>query len=312
MRGARYVPRCPTIVAKAAYRGLNGLSGVPFMADVFELRRVLGMGIAAALVLCGMSGTSTAEPQPASDIVARYRLVFNGFDVGTYNFHSKFNGKTYDANSGTKISALFGAFTWKGAITGSGAMDRQLPHPTSYDMSYKSNSKSYQVKMSFNGSRVASILLQPNKPPSPEAVKLKPEHLENVYDPMSALMAISSTTASDACNRTIPVFDGKARFDLKLTPKGREAVKDKHPTGQPTELLVCRVKYVPIAGHKPKDFKNPWVEYDNIEIALRQIPSAGLFVPYRIKVPTTIGSADVVADEIDIKAGNDTQIALRQ
>lgn len=282
------------------------------MADVFALSRPgLRAALASSLVL-GLVGPSFGGAPQANDIFARYRLVFNGFQVGTYDFRSNVNGKSYEAKSGTKISALFGAFTWKGSIAGSGVLDSHIPHPVSYNMSYKSNKKTYQVKLSFDRDRVASIVTVPKKPLSPEAVKVRPEHLKDVYDPMSAVMAISNTTASEACNRTIPVFDGKARFDLKLTPKGREAIKEKRPSGQPTELLVCRVKYLPIAGHKPKDFEKPWVDYDNIEIALRPIPSAGVFVPYRITVPTTIGSAQVVADEINIKTNNDTQIALRQ
>lgn len=280
------------------------------MVDAFARRRLSLKGLLALSLLICLAGSAVADPKP-SDISARYRLVFNGFEVGTYDFHSKMTGNTYQASSDTKISALFGAFKWKGSIAGSGTLDRQ-PHPASYDMNYKSNSKRYQVKLVFDGNKVASVTLQPNKLPSPEAVKLKPEHMKDVYDPMSVLMAISNTSAAEACNRTIPVFDGKARYDLKLSPKGREPVRDKRPTGQPTELLVCRVKYLPIAGHKPKDFEKPWVEYGNIEIALRPIPSAGVFIPYRIKVPTTIGAAEVVANEINIKTGDDVQIALRQ
>jgi hypothetical protein len=282
------------------------------MAQALASRRTLAKGAFAAMVIFCAGGSATAEVKPPSDITARYRLLFNGFEVGAYDFHSRMKGNAYEATSGTKISALFGAFTWKGSIGGKGTMEEHTPHPSSYDMSYKSNSKQYLVKLAFDGNRVSSVNVEPKKPPHPDAIKLRPEHLENVDDPIGALMAISNTSASEACNRTIPVFDGKSRFDLKFSPKGREAVADKRPSGQPKEVLVCRVKYLPIAGHKPKDFEKPWVEYGNIEIALRPIPSAGLFIPYRIKVPTTIGPVEAVAEEVTIKAGDNTQIALRQ
>ena len=97
-----------------------------------------------------------------------------------------------------------------------------------------------------------------------------------------------------------------------MSLKGREAITDERPTGQPKELVVCRVKYIPIAGHKPKDFVNPWIDYDHIEIALRAIPSAGIYVPYRITVPSTLGPAVMDAEAINITAANNTQIALRQ
>jgi len=247
-----------------------------------------------------------------SQVAARYRMQFNGFDVGTYDFISHFDGKSYSATGKTKISALFGAFTWVGNFAGSGFVASGEPHPSSYEMSYKEGSKLNSVKMGFDGTGVSAIALVPNKPPNPNAIRLKPENLKNVFDPMAATLAISNANASDACNRTIPVFDGRARFDLKLSLKGREAITDERPTGQPKELVVCRVKYIPIAGHKPKDFVNPWIDYDHIEIALRAIPSAGIYVPYRITVPSTLGPAVMDAEAINITAANNTQIALRQ
>jgi hypothetical protein len=72
------------------------------------------------------------------------------------------------------------------------------------------------------------------------------------------------------------------------------------------------VKYIPIAGHKPGDFVKPWIDYDHIEIALRAIPSAGIYVPYRVSVPSTIGPAMMTAEEIHITAPNNVQIALKQ
>jgi hypothetical protein len=268
----------------------------------------------SAVVAAAMAAAPTFArdlPWPKG-VDARYRLTFNGFDVGVYNFTSRFSGETYSAVGKTKITALFGAFKWIGTFTGSGSIDKAGPHPASYLMRYKTRSKARSVKMGFDGTGVKSIALVPNKPPSPDAIKVKPDNLKHVFDPISATVAISNATSADACNRTIPVFDGKARFDLRMSFKGREAIKEKHPTGQPRELVVCRVKYIPIAGHKPKDFVKPWIDYDHIEIALRAIPSAGIYVPYRVSIPSTIGPAVMTAEEIHITAANDSQIALKQ
>jgi hypothetical protein len=268
--------------------------------------------IAFAFVSLTVQPSDAVEATWPNQVAARYRMQFNGFEVGTYDFVSHFDGKSYSAKGKTEISALFGAFKWVGNFAGSGYVESGAPHPASFQMSYKMGSKTTSVKMGFDGTGVSNVALVPNKPPNPEAIRLKPENLKNVFDPMAATLAISNATASDACNRTIPVFDGRARFDLRLSLKGHEAIKDKHPTGQPAELVVCRVKYVPIAGHKPKDFVSPWIDYDHIEIALRAIPSAGIYVPYRITVPSTLGPAEMDAEAINITNANNTQIALRQ
>jgi len=280
-------------------------------------RRIRFAALASALVagalvtvLAGEAGAGeTAWP---SEVTARYKLSFNGFDVGTYDFASHYNGSSYDTTGKTQISALFGAFKWSGNFSSTGSIGSAGPRPSSFDMAYKAKSKTTSVKLTFDTGAISSIVLVPNKPPKPDAIPVKPDHLKNVFDPMSAILAMWNANGTNACNRTIPVFDGKARFDLKLSFKKREAVKDKKPTGLPPELVVCRVKYIPIAGHRPKDFTNPWVDYDNIEIALRAVPSAGIYVPYRVTVPSPVGSAVMDADAINITAGDNVQIALRQ
>lgn len=268
--------------------------------------------ITAAIVASPLQAVGAADATWPSEVAAVYQLSFNGFSVGTYRFTSHYDGKTYSATGKTEISALFGAFKWVGNFAGSGAFEGQGPRPASYEMSYKTKNKISSVKLSFAGSKVSSVAVVPHRNPSPDTIKLKPENLQNVFDPMGATLAMSDAGPSDACNRTIPVFDGKARYDLHLSLKGRERISERRPSGQPRELVVCRVKYVPVAGHKPKDFINPWIDYDHIEIALRAVPTAGVYVPYRVTVPSTIGAGIMTLDTINITAANNQQIALKQ
>ncbi|RUO98658.1 DUF3108 domain-containing protein [Hyphomicrobium sp.] len=247
-----------------------------------------------------------------TQVSALYRLSFNGFDVGTYRFDAHFTGSAYSAIGKTDISAFFGAFKWVGNFSGSGTLENSGVHPAAFDMSYKTKKKTTSVKIGFAGPTVSSVVLVPPKSPSPETIKLKPENLKNVFDPMAAMIAVSDASPENACNRTLPVFDGKARYDLHLTLKGRERISERHPSGQPKELLVCRVKYVPIAGHKPKDFTEPWIDYNNLEIALRAVPTAGIYVPYRVTVPSGVGSAVMTVDTINITGANNQQIALKR
>ncbi len=255
---------------------------------------------------------STAQAVWPVAVAAQYNLSFNGFDVGKYQFQSQFDGKSYKVSADASVSALFGAFKWKGALESKGAIEGNAARPGGYQLSFKTKSKEGQVKLGFDKTGVNAVTLVPAKPPSPEAVPLKPEHMKNVLDPMTAIVAMTHAAGAAPCDRKIAVFDGKARFDLQLSLKGVQKLAEKKPSGQPANLIVCRVKYVPIAGHKPKDFANPWVDYNGIEIALRPIPSANVNVPYRLSIPTSIGSAVMTADRIDITAANKSVIALTQ
>lgn len=49
------------------------------------------------------------------------------------------------------------------------------------------------------------------------------------------------------CNRTLPIFDGAARYDIKLSYSGTRQVALDGCNGS---VVVCQARYVPIAGHR--------------------------------------------------------------
>jgi hypothetical protein len=281
-------------------------------------RTVRMAGLAAILAAAGSLCTLPAEAGGAGAtawpavVNAKYKLLFAGFDVGAYQFHSQVAGNDYTATGSADVSALFGAFTWKGTIESKGAVAPAAATPAGYQLNFKSKSKAGSVILKFDKGAVSSVAVVPSKPLSTEAVPIKPDHMKSVFDPMTAILAITHAGPGAPCDKTIPIFDGKARFDLVMSPKGTQKVAEKKPSGQPAELVVCRVRYVPVAGHKPKDFVNPWINYDAIEITLRPVPSAGLYVPYKVTIPTSIGAAVMSAEHVEISAPDKPVIALTQ
>ena len=74
--------------------------------------------------------------------------------------------------------------------------------------------------------------------------------------------------------------------------------------------LVCRVQYFPVAGHKLNEETQHMATTNGIEIALRPVPSANLFVPHQITVPTMAGSATLTSHWVQITTQRNGQIAL--
>lgn len=106
------------------------------------------------------------------------------------------------------------------------------------------------------------------------------------------------------------MFDGKQRFDLQLSFRRQTRVAEMEPSGQPGVAFVCRVKDVPIAGHKMNEETAGLAASDGIEIALRPIPSANLFIPYQITIPTVAGTASLTAQRVEIVTSHNEQIAM--
>jgi hypothetical protein len=127
---------------------------------------------------------------------------------------------------------------------------------------------------------------------------------------MSALMALSHGASANPCGRRVGVFDGKHRFDVELSFRRQERVAERKPSGQPPLAYVCRVRYIPVSGHKHNRELKEMARNDRIEVAMRPIPAANMMLPYRISIPTSIGTTHIYARKVDIVTPGQHTIAL--
>ncbi len=261
------------------------------------------------LGLLGLSAPASATELWPRQVDATYKIAFNGIDIGQFDFRADVTGTDYTATGDARLSALFGAFKWQGASRSSGALEGLLSKPAGYTFDFAGAGKSGSIKMGFKAGSVSNVSVLPPQPPEPGVIPVRDQHLKDVLDPLSAVLAISRSANPNPCGRKLALFDDRARFDLVLTYLRQERVADARPTGQPGAAYVCKVRYVPIAGHRATEETRHMASTDGIEVALRPVPSADLFVPYRITIPTLAGSATLTSERINIVTRN-AQIAL--
>ncbi len=272
-------------------------------------------GRGGALLVATVALASFAAPASAVDgwpesVRAAYDVNFNGIKVGTFEFSSETKGTNYTLTGNAALSLLLGAFKWNGESRASGSVSTATPKPQGFTFDFKSNSKVGSTKMSFADDAVTNVTHVPPPKLRENVVPVLPQHLKGALDPLSAVLVISKGTSANPCTRRIPIYDGKQRFDLLLAPRGQVPLTERQPSGQPVSGFVCRVKYLPIAGHKIDDETKHMAQTDGIEIILRPIPSANVFVPYQITIPTIAGAATLVSRRVDIVTSGRQQIAL--
>jgi len=262
------------------------------------------------LSLSGSLTPAAADGWPAA-VRALYQIDFNGFNVGTFEFQSQAESESYTLAANARLSILLGAFTWSGETRSFGTIVNQAPQPASFTFDFQSNLRIGSTKLGFSDGAVTNIT---NLPPAAAAtvpiIPVREHHLKGVVDPLSAIMMLSRAASSDPCDRRIPIFDGKERFDLLLSRKGEMRVTEQAPSGQPDVAYVCRVRYLPIAGHKIDSETKFMAANDAIEVALRPVPSANVFVPYQINIPTMAGSATITSKRVEIASPGKPQIAM--
>jgi hypothetical protein len=174
---------------------------------------------------------------PAVRVDASYKITLNGFNLGTFHFKSNVGRTRYTSESDVEISALLGVFKWKGVTHTSGSLQAKALKPGDFRFDYESSVRSGSVAMGFNKDGIQSLSVVPLTVDAADMVPLTPAHLKGVFDPLSAILAITHSDATTPCGRKIPIFDGKQRFDLSLRFARQEPV-----VGIPNEIAtVCRV-----------------------------------------------------------------------
>ncbi len=238
----------------------------------------------------------------ASNVNAVYRIQWLGTHIGDFKLRSSITNRQYALQANADVSVFFGAVSWQGVTTSRGLMTANGPVPQNYTFRYATSERREALEIRFQQRMVSDIIINPPAHPGSRNVPITAADLQNVVDPLSAVVLLSQARLSrhggEACNKRLPIFDGKIRYDLVLSPKGTRTVGG---TGRLRgTAYVCRVSYVPIAGHKQGrgDYATG---NTGIEIWLVPVPEAGLIVPYYVHVPTPAGTASLVASRFDVE-----------
>jgi len=263
----------------------------------------------ASLALAQSAPAPAAEPWP-QEVQALYKIRFNGFEIGSFEFTSTVSAQTYTLSGNANLTALLGVLNWKGETRTAGTLAADTPKPGGYTFDFNGMGKLGSVRMGFVDDNVTSVSLAPPVEVQPDIVPVRQEHLKGVLDPLSAVMALSRNAGGGPCARKLSIFDGRQRFDLVLSFKREERITEARPSGQPDVAYVCGIRYVPVAGHKVNDETKHMATTSGIELALRYVPNAELYVPYQITVPTIAGSATLTSQWVQITTPRKGQIAL--
>ena len=258
--------------------------------------------IRAALLLATVGTLATAAE--AETVKTRYAISLIGLPFGTATVDGTLAPQSYRLELQTKLTGLASILSSsKGAATATGSMPDNHVLPETYATTSSGGDVTRTVRMSMTAGNVDKSEITPPWDPFPDRVPVTDADRRAIVDPMSALiMTVPGTgpvIGPTACQRTIPVFDGAARFDIVLAYVGTRKVKTKGYAG---DVAVCSVRYHPVAGHRAN---RPGTKFmaDNkdMEAWLAPVGQSRIVVPYRISVATMIGTVLVEATQFDVK-----------
>jgi hypothetical protein len=252
------------------------------------------IGFAGALALTAGfvdSGAGSAHAQGRLD--AAYGVTLGGVPIGKGSWTIDVQDDQFTATANGATSGLLRVFaSGQGNSAAHGSVSGGQPVPATYASSIVADNRSDQVRILFSAGNVKEYLADPPTNPSPDRVPLTDANRKGVLDPMTAsLIRVAGngdTFVPEACQRTLPVFDGRMRYDLQLVFKHLDKVKSER--GYQGTVVVCSVYFTPVAGHVPERSTIKYlIEQRDMELSLAPIAGTRLMVPYRASIPTPIG-----------------------
>lgn len=270
-----------------------------------------------AVALAFAAAAATAAPAAAETRVrARYSVTVAGFDIGSATMQTGIDRASYDINLSVRMTGLAKFFTGgKGAATSRGAYSDAKVMPSVYALNTRSGDKGQIIRFALAGGAVRQLSVEP-PPKARNTVAVSEADKRDVVDPLSAVMmpvAGSGDPLSEAaCDRTLPIFDGRQRYDVKLRydrmetarPDASANADPKAKTGYDGKVVVCRASYKAISGHRPGREQVTFMENNkDMEVWLAPVAGTRALMPWKISVRTQLGLAVITATSFVVDGG---------
>ena len=182
------------------------------------------------------------------------------------------------------------------------ADDRMVP---SYFTSRISDDEgSSELRMTFEDGAVKDVIGQV-PPTQPDRIAVTEADRRGVSDPLTAMLipaqAGGNALASGNCDRVLPIFDGRRRYNLALSFKRLDKVRFARGFSGPS--LVCGVILQPIAGYRADSMLVKYVAgRRDLELWFAPIVGTSFIAPIRVMLPTLLGTLEIAAERFDAVA----------
>lgn len=267
------------------------------MIFVLAARRLLRF----LLVIAAVTAFTPLSARAQGRLEARYEASIAGIPIGKGTWTIDITDSRYTAAATGTTTGLIRAFTGgQGSSSAHGTLHAGAPVNSIFASTIATGHKTDEVHLTVANGVVKESRVDPPLETEPERIPITDEHRKGILDPMTASLlrtpGSGEPLAPEACQRTVAIFDGRLRYDLRLVFKRMDRVKTGKGYAGP--VVVCTVYFTPIAGFIPSRAAVRYlVKQRDIEAWLAPIAGTHVLVPYRVQGPTPIGRMVLEATE---------------
>ena len=270
------------------WRRMGGLK----KAGATARRLVLPLACMAGLIV----------PAVGDTLRAHYSVTLLGLRIGDLYADGSLDPQSYHMGLNARLTGLAAMVSSvQMALASTGSVKKGNLAPNTYATSAVNSSETRTLRMALAGGTVKQVEISPPPEFHGERVPVTDANKRNILDPTSALImpvpANAALVGPAACERTLPIYDGYARFDISLHYVGQ---RDVSVPGYSGPVSVCAARYHPISGHLVNSRSTAFMaQNQGIEVWLAPVEHAHIVVPIKVTLPTTTGQLDIEAVEFD-------------
>ncbi|SMH58517.1 DUF3108 domain-containing protein [Azospirillum agricola] len=222
------------------------------MTSPLPVRRPRAAALAVALLALPSAGLlgASAPARAAEPLAATYRLHIGGLAVLDIVATLEMGDQSYRMEVKAQTEGFLNRlFPWQTVSRSDGAVrgGRLVPAHHSQSSVFREKPRSVTLEYDGQGNVAATVLPTPQedgREPVPDAER------QATYDPLSAFLTVLAASArGEACTRSLPVFDGRRRYDMQFQDVGPRLVGASRYSIFSGTARQCRVSYRPVAGY---------------------------------------------------------------
>ena len=273
-----------------------------------RLWRAPRLGWAVACVLIALGGGAVLAADAASlgaplklherVLALRYDVYVGGFYVFGFDASVGLDRGTYAVTLEGDTRGLIGRFwTWRLGLSSTGVASSPSDlAPAEFDSTSEWRGKPRRTTVRFTGGGHYAIERDPSEPTDErdaDTDNTLPTSLPvGTMDPIAASLAALAASGRDGtCERRIPVFDGKRRYDLIVhNDEGTTTLHPSNFSAYAGPALTCRIALDRISGFNARRTAHYWDDDGgNLPVIWAASLASGLpMVPVRFMAPVTI------------------------
>ena len=233
-----------------------------------------------------------------------YIISMTGVSIGQIVWLADIDEKRYVASAQGKASGMLSVLvSGEGSIVTHGVVAEGRLVPSDFTSRISDDEGNSELRMTFDDGAVKDVIGPP--PPPGKRIAVTEADRRGVSDPLTAMLMPASAggdaLASGNCDRVLPIFDGRRRYNLALSFKRLDKIKLKRGFSGP--ILVCGILLQPIAGHRTD---STLVKYlagrRDLELWFAPIIGTSFIAPIRVLLPTMLGTLEIAAERFDAVA----------